>query len=95
MTQHDDSRPLPHEGRFFADPQGGEGVPARPERPDEIEVPDDPDEKLPDTIPGRIHGQLFSQPVSQPDSRYPATGVAMPSDENVAFNREWIQENEL
>jgi len=41
------------------------------------------------------YGDNFYQPVTHPDSRYENTLAARPSDEQVAANREWIQENNL
>jgi len=41
------------------------------------------------------YGDNFYQPVTYPDSRYENTLIARPSDEQVAANREWVQENKL
>ena len=38
-------------------------------------------------------GTFITQPISQPDSRQKNTNVAMPNDENVELNRDWVDEN--
>lgn len=42
----------------------------------------------------KVTSTYITQPISQPDSRQPETNVAIPDDENVELNREWIEENE-
>lgn len=39
-------------------------------------------------------GTFITQPISQPDKRQEHTNVAIPNDENVEINREWIEENQ-
>ena len=36
----------------------------------------------------------ITQPISQADARQKKTDVALPNEENVERNREWIEENE-
>lgn len=36
----------------------------------------------------------ITQPISQADARQQKTGVALPNEENVERNREWIEENQ-
>lgn len=43
--------------------------------------------------PQEVTSAFITQPISQPDSRQAVTNVAIPDDENVTLNREWIEEN--
>lgn len=38
-------------------------------------------------------GLFVTQPISQADSRQAKTNVALPDDENVTSNKEWVDEN--
>lgn len=39
-------------------------------------------------------GAYKTQAISQPDSRAPKTNAAIPDDENVILNKEWVDFNE-
>jgi len=42
-----------------------------------------------------LHIRAFAtQPISQPDHRQERTGVALPEDENVQRNKDWVERNE-
>ncbi|NLB37223.1 MAG: DUF3787 domain-containing protein [Clostridiales bacterium] len=38
-------------------------------------------------------GVYITQPISQPDSRQEKTNVALPNDDNVGYNKDWVDEN--
>lgn len=41
----------------------------------------------------KIGKTYITQPISQADARQHQTGVALPNDDNVESNREWVEEN--
>lgn len=45
--------------------------------------------------PNNVISKYTTQPISQPDSRQEKTGVALPNDENVIRNKNWVDENGL
>ena len=40
----------------------------------------------------KFPGKFVTQPVSQPDKRQRNTGVALPDNENVILNKEWVDD---
>ncbi|MCR4614676.1 MAG: DUF3787 domain-containing protein [Clostridiales bacterium] len=37
-------------------------------------------------------GAFVTQPISQPDKRQKNTGVPLPDNENIIFNKEWVDD---
>ncbi|HZJ78154.1 MAG TPA: DUF3787 domain-containing protein [Clostridia bacterium] len=42
----------------------------------------------------KVTGAFVTQPISQPDKRQNKTDVAMPDDDNVVHNKNWVDENQ-
>lgn len=53
------------------------------------------EEKKKKKNPLEIKGAFITQPISQGDEKLPQSGVSLPDDENVALNKEWVEENKL
>ncbi len=49
-----------------------------------IDKPDNKGKKI------KCPGKLVTQPITQPDRRQKKTGVPLPDNENVIFNKEWV-----
>jgi len=54
---------------------------------------DENKKKIRNSKDGNMTGVYITQPISQPDSRQEKTNVAMPNDDNVSYNKDWVDEN--
>lgn len=50
---------------------------------------------FPKAFKAPLTGAYITQPISQPDERAPDSQIAMPDEQNVDLNRDWIIENKL